>query len=384
MIKCPACESLETKTEIFIENYPISIFPHSNEEAMRMPVHSILVYRCNNCKHNFLENKSHLDYIYNNAYINYPHQHSSETFSYREEFADFFVNFKQIEIEELLEIGSNSFNNLLEFSGIAGGVTGISLEATPKQSQNIELIQGSFDSLNFDKKFTIILSRFVLEHIYDLKSHLNKVFDILNISGYFIVQVPNPSKMLSNNVFNVLAHEHLHYFTECSLRTLFAQNGFEIIELLNGNSFLVCAKKSEQLENSSIAKINSTDINSVLFDQDVFKNLGEYIQSEIYSSRKVVIYGAGLNLIGLFLVNPALRVNPNIQIVDDNYLIIGKFMPNSSIEIIRLDQTQINKNSIIIILANSTYQDLIVDRIKKLGLHNKVFNANLVELNLHN
>jgi hypothetical protein len=291
---------------------------------------------------------------------------------------------KQIEIEELLEIGSNSFNNLLEFSGIAGGVTGISLEATPKQSQNIELIQGSFDSLNFDKKFTIILSRFVLEHIYDLKSHLNKVFDILNISGYFIVQVPNPSKMLSNNVFNVLAHEHLHYFTECSLRTLFAQNGFEIIELLNGNSFLVCAKKSEQLDNSSIAKINSTDINSVLFDQDVFKNLGEYIQSEIYSSRKVVIYGAGLNLIGLFLVNPALRVNPNIQIVDDNYLIIGKFMPNSSIEIIRLDQTQINNNSIIIILANSTYQDLIVDRIKKLGLHNKVFNANLVELNLHN
>jgi hypothetical protein len=384
MIKCPACESIETKTEFLIENYPISIFPHSDEEAMRLPVDNILVYECNDCKHNFLKNKSHLNYIYEKAYINYPHQHNSETFSYREEFADFFVNFKQMEIEELLEIGSNNFNNLLEFARIARRVTGISLEATPKQSQNIEFIQGSFDSYNFDKKFTIILSKFVLEHIYDLKSHLNKVFEILNIPGYFIVQVPNPGKMLSNNVFNMLAHEHLHYFTECSLRQLFAQNGFEVIDLQNGNSFLVCAKKSEQVCDSSIAKIKSTDMNSVLFNQDVFKNLGEYIQSEIYSNRKVIIYGAGLNLIGLFLVNPALRVSPNVQIVDDNYLINGKFMPNSNIKIMRLDQTQINNNSVIIILANSAYQDLIVSQIKKLGLHNKVINSKLVEINVHN
>ena len=377
MNKCPTCQSLKIKIDLSIENYPLSIFPQVPEESMRSPKDRIFLFKCSECGHNFLQSKKHLDYIYDYAYKNYPHQSNSETFSYRKEFSKFFSEFKGLNDVDLLEIGTNNYINLLNFVEIARSITGISLEASPQQYENMKLIQGSFETFNFDKKYKVILSRFVLEHIYDLVDHLNKVHNILSADGYFFIQVPNPSKMRDSNVFNVLAHEHLHYFTENSLRILFSQNGFEILKLLNGNSFLICAKKSEQ--NKQLIEVQNSNIGVryPLFDVQRLEIIGNFIVAEIQNGQKPVLYGAGLNLIGLFLVLPGLSANQNLIVVDDNRLVIGKCMPNSNIRIMRLDQIQIDGSSCIIILANRTYQPLIIKRIQKLGLRNKVFDSNL-------
>jgi hypothetical protein len=224
----------------------------------------------------------------------------------------------------------------------------------------------------------------VLEHVIDLRSHLAKAYDILNISGYLLVQVPNPDKMFANNLFNVLAHEHLHYFTDNSLKTLFSLNGFEIIEFLNGNSLLIFAKKSAPTENNSVKKKPKISSIQTLLNIDKFKTIGNFINSELNSDRKVIVYGAGLNLIGLFWANPLLRTNRNLLIVDDNVLIIGKCMPHSNIVIQQLDRIQIDKNSTIVVLANSAYQSLILEKLNKIGLRNRLFDANLVELDFLN
>jgi hypothetical protein len=384
MNKCPACQSLKIKIDLSIDNYPLSIFPQVSEEAIRLPKDKILLFKCNDCGHNFLQNKEHLDYIYDYAYKNYPHQYNSETFSYREEFFKFFSQFKDFKNVDLLEIGSNNYNNLLNFVEIARSITGISLEASPQQYENMELIQGSFETFNFDKKYTIILSRFVLEHIYDLVDHLNRVHKILSIDGYLFIQVPNPSKMRDSNVFNVLAHEHLHYFTENSLRFLFSQNGFEILKFMNGNSFLICAKRSERTKKLIEFQNSNIDFNYPLFDVQRFEIIGNFLVAEIENGRKPILYGAGLNLIGLFLVRPGLGVNQNLLIVDDNRLVIGKCMPNSNIRIMKLDQIQIDDSSCIVLLANRTYQRLIIERIQELGLRNRVFDSNLSVLAVDN
>jgi hypothetical protein len=384
MNNCPVCESLETMIVIDVEHYPISIFPHKLEESMHLPTDRILVYVCKNCGHRYLNGSVHLDYIYKIAYNNYPHQYGSETFSYREEFSRFFSGLGDLNVRDLLEIGSNNFSNLSEFTNIADNVTGISLEAHSKQYGNVNLIQGSFDTFDFDVNYSIIISRFVLEHVIDLRSHLAKAYDILNISGYLLVQVPNPDKMFANNLFNVLAHEHLHYFTENSLKTLFSLNGFEIIEFLNSDSLLIFAKKSARTENKFVNKNLQISSTQTLLDIDKFKTIGNFINSEFNSNRKVIVYGAGLNLIGLFWANPLLSTNRKLLIVDDNVLIIGKCMPNSNIVIQLLDKIQIDKNSTIVILANTAYQSLILEKLNKIGLRGRLFNANLVELNFFN
>lgn len=384
MNKCPACQSLKIEISLLIDNYPLSIFPHVSEEAVRLPKDKILLFRCNDCGHNFLQSKEHLDYIYDYAYKNYPHQYNSETFSYRGEFSKFFSQFKELKNIDLLEIGSNDYNNLLNFVEIARSITGISLEASPQQYNNMELIQGSFETFNFDKNYTIILSRFVLEHIYDLVDHLNRVHKILTIDGYFFIQVPNPSKMRIGNVFNVLAHEHLHYFTENSLRFLLSQNGFEILKFMNGYSFLICAKKSERTKKLIELQNSNIDIDYPLFDVQRFEIIGNFLAAEIENGRKPIVYGAGLNLIGLFLVRPDLGVNQDLLIVDDNQIIIGKCMPNSNIRIMKLEQVQIDDSSCIILLANTTYQRLIIERIQELGLQNRVFDSNLSVLAVGN
>ena len=384
MNNCPVCESLETMIDIAVEHYPISIFPHKLEESMHLPTDRILVYVCKSCGHRYQNGSVHLDYIYKNAYNNYPHQYGSETFSYREEFSRFLSDLGDLNEIDLLEIGSNNFSSLSEFTKIADNITGISLEAHSKQSGNVNLIQGSFDIFHFDRNYSIIISRFVLEHVIDLRSHLAKAYDILNISGYLLVQVPNPDKMFANNLFNVLAHEHLHYFTENSLKTLFSLNGFEVIEFLNGDSLLIFAKKSALTENNSVEKNLKISSIQTLFNIDKFKTIGNFINSELNINRKVIVYGAGLNLIGLFWANPLLSTNRNLLIVDDNILIIGKCMPNSNIVIQQLDKIQLDKNSTIVVLANTAYQSLILEKVNKIGVRNQLFDANLVELNFLN
>ena len=121
-----------------------------------------------------------------------------------------------------------------------------------------------------------------------------------------------------------------------------------------------------------------------MLDIDKFKTIGNFINSEFNSNRKVIVYGAGLNLIGLFWANPLLSTNRKLLIVDDNVLIIGKCMPNSNIVIQLLDKIQIDKNSTIVILANTAYQSLILEKLNKIGLRGRLFNANLVELNFFN
>ena len=384
MNNCPVCESLETMIDIVVEHYPISIFPHKLEESMHLATDRITVHVCKNCGHRYLNGSAHLDYIYKNAYNNYPHQYGSETFSYREEFSRFLSDLGDLNGRDLLEIGSNNFSNLSEFTKISDNVTGISLESHAQQYGNVNLIQGSFDTFDFDRNYSMIISRFVLEHVINLRSHLAKAYEILNISGHLLVQVPNPDKMFANNVFNVLAHEHLHYFTENSLKTLFSLNGFEIIEFLNGDSLLIFAKKSGLTENKSVKKNPKISSIQTLFNTDKFKTIGNFINSELNSNRKVIVYGAGLNLIGMFLANPLLSTNRNLLIVDDNDLIIGKSMPNSNIVIQQLDKIQIDKNSIIVLIANTAYQSLILEKLNKIGLKNRLFNVNLVELNFLN
>ena len=48
------------------------------------------------------------------------------------------------------------------------------------------------------------------------------------------------------------------------------------------------------------------------------------------------------------------------------------------------NKIQIDKNSTIVILANTAYQSLILEKLNKIGLRGRLFNANLVELNFFN
>ena len=378
--KCPTCKSKKTNLNIEIENYPLSIFPHKAEDAMNLQTARIEVHRCNNCGHYFSENHVNLDYVYEYAYKNYPHQYKSETFLYRNEFLKFFRNLGPINIKYLLEIGSNNFDDLSEFLEIADTVIGISLDATPRRSKNIELIRSSFDTFNFTSKFSIIVSRFVLEHIYDLEQHMAKVYEIIDDLGHFFVQIPNPNKMEFNNIFNVLAHEHFHYFTENSLRELFSQNGFEIVRLYDGNSFIIEAKKIKLDNHHFTDMVTNLNLKTCLFNVEKFKVIGGFLQSEINSGRSAILYGAGLNIIGLFVVCPKLRTNVSLQIVDDNHIVNGKYMPGSNIVISNLKDTKIDDSSVIIILANNIYQNQIIGKIKEMGLCNRVYDVELTQL----
>ena len=80
---------------------------------------------------------------------------------------------------------------------------------------NTKLIGGSFDTL---------LSTQVLEHIYDTKSYLAECYRLLQMGGVAIFTVPQS--------YECHAKPYDYYrFTEFSLKKLFEEQGFEIVEL---------------------------------------------------------------------------------------------------------------------------------------------------------
>ena len=68
----------------------------------------------------------------------------------------------------------------------------------------------------------------VMEHVTQISSVLNGVFDVLSEDGVGIIEVPATEAAIEQQRFGDFMPDHLNYFTEVSLRTAFEWNGFAV------------------------------------------------------------------------------------------------------------------------------------------------------------
>lgn len=107
---------------------------------------------------------------------------------------------------------------------------GVDLEATAASSYadltRADLFTDICDTNLKDEAFDTLLSTQVLEHIYDTKKYLSECYRLLTMGGVAIFTVPQ--------TYECHAKPYDYYrFTEFSLRKLFEEKGFEIIELFS-------------------------------------------------------------------------------------------------------------------------------------------------------
>ncbi|CAM8630387.1 C-methyltransferase [Burkholderiales bacterium] len=104
-----------------------------------------------------------------------------------------------------------------------------------------------FDAMSYSLQTPVrpdvLIVRHLLEHAYDLRSFVLRLRSLVLPSGIMVIEVPDCSKAFSSGDCTLLWEEHVSYFTENSLKRVFAGLDFSISE---------CIRYRYQLEDSLV------------------------------------------------------------------------------------------------------------------------------------
>lgn len=158
----------------------------------------------------------------------------------------------------VLDIGCGNGQLLFNLKSMFGKLCGIEFSknraahaADNLKGYDSEIICDDFLLHNFNRKFNILVSADVVEHVPDVFGFFKKANELLNIGGYFVLNTPNvmylryrmqfvfgrfPSTALKDEGMSVRAEGemydagHLHYFNYSVLRKMARKFGFEVIQ----------------------------------------------------------------------------------------------------------------------------------------------------------
>ena len=152
--------------------------------------------------------------------------------------------------KSILDIGcgNGSFLKYLlkDFKDI--DLVGIDLSKAANFEEKINYIVGDFLTKNFNRKFDVLVSLAVIEHLDDINGFVKKCYEILNKNGIAYVMTLNESSILYqlSNILRKIGFpsffirlydgHHLNHFSQKSLLELLTKdNLFKIVKVRNHN-----------------------------------------------------------------------------------------------------------------------------------------------------
>jgi len=173
-------------------------------------------------------------------------------------------------------------------------------------------------------KFDVVTSFFAFEHAPDPLKELRNINSLLKDDGYFYCIVPN----VYENTGDFIVADHVHHYSDVSLRYLLAKAGFETIEIDASSHFGAYIALGKKISQTSLElQIDSEDLASVAKAAMETANYWNALQNKIcqfeesVNGQKAAIYGAGVY--GSFIAT-CLKNLEDIQcFIDQNPLLYG-------------------------------------------------------------
>lgn len=136
----------------------------------------------------------------------------------------------------ILDFGCGS-GEFVELSGHAGFNAmgfepGVGYATYAKEERQLDVICGNWQDISIDRKFDVITSFHVFEHLVDPMGAFQKVQSWLNPGGMIYLETPNIKNALHKG-FGCLHFAHTLGFTKASLERLGAENGMGVTGIID-------------------------------------------------------------------------------------------------------------------------------------------------------
>jgi 2-polyprenyl-3-methyl-5-hydroxy-6-metoxy-1,4-benzoquinol methylase len=359
LFNSPASNSFLTAEEL---NEPESFYP-------------LKVFTCHNCFLVQVDEYKKSDSIFDSNYV-YFSSYSRSWLEHASRYVDMVTSrFELGKQSRVVEIASNDGYLLQYFVQKKIPVLGIeptSNTAEVAKTKGVESIIDFFgvrlakELSEKNVKADLLLGNNVLAHVPDIVDFTKGLKILLNKEGVVTMEFPHLVKLIENNQFDTIYHEHFSYLSFTTVKKIFEAAELEMFDVeeipTHGGSLRIYAKHRED-----VSKQISTRVNQLLdrerekgifnihyysgFQQQALKiklSVIDFLITQKKAGKKIAAYGAAakgntlLNYCGIKadLVDFVVDANPHKQ---------GKYLPGSHVPVVNEEYLKASKPDYVMI-----------------------------------
>jgi hypothetical protein len=309
--------------------------------------------------------------------------------------ADMVDRFSIDATSQVIEVAAND-GYLLQFVKSRGisclGIEPTTSTAAAARKKGIEIVEDFFgvrlaqDLVNRGKSADLMAANNVLAHVPDINDFSSGFALLLKPTGVATFEFPHLMRLILENQFDTIYHEHFSYLSLTSVRRIFEQNGLSIFDVeelpTHGGSLRVFAQRMD-----SLTKIVSNRVTELLDRERAvgmttpefyagFQAKADRVKNEFVaflvearrSGKRVAAYGAAAK--GNTLLNYA-GVHSDLlsYVVDRNPAKQGKRLPGSGIPIVAESRLRDERPDYVVILPWNLREEVVeqLDYIREWG-----------------
>lgn len=251
------------------------------------------------------------------------------------------------------------------------GIEPTSVAADISRSKGIETIVEFFteelaERLVLERgNYDLVIANNVLAHVPDINDFVKGIAKVLTHNGIAVFEFPCLKKLIENNQFDTIYHEHYSYLSLTSAKYLMEKNGLDIFDIMDlrthGGSLRIFCKLKECRKHEIHRQVMLRyDEESDLRTERYYKTFGERARSTKYEfisyllklkRENISVCGYGAAAKGNTLLNFAgIKSDLLPFIVDKNPEKEGMLTPGSHIPIVSIEYLEEKKPKVIVIL----------------------------------
>ena len=226
------------------------------------------------------------------------------------------------------------------------------------------------------KSADLMVANNVLAHVPDINDFVQAFSILLKEDGVATFEFPHLLKMISENQFDTIYHEHFSYLSFTTVCEIFSKNGLEVFDVeeigTHGGSLRVYSQKAgvgKQLVSSAVGSLLETEKNVGMKSKEFYEQFSEaadlaklkllsFLCKAKTEKKVVVAYGAAAK--GNTMLNFAgVRSDLVSYVVDRNPSKQGKWLPGSRIPILDEGQLRKSKPDYILILPWNLQKEIV-------------------------
>ncbi len=310
---CRSCSSIQLRPIISLNKLYLSDFVEDDKKPSRHPLSLIL---CKNCYLLQLGHTTPSSELYTEHY-GYKSNINQTMQDELKEIVEKTMRKLNKKTRNLLaiDIGSND-GTLLKF--YPKNVKKVGVEPVKKlaseSKQHADIVINDFFSYESvikaigKRRANLITAISCFYDIEDPNKFVSDITKLLDKDGIFVIQQNYLVKMLTQNAFDNIVHEHLEYYSLISLQNLLQRHGMEVFDLelreLNGGSFRTYIGFANKrpisvsvFEQTQLEKLINLQRYKIYKDfakriKENKKTVQSFIKTEVQKGKKIYVYGA--------------------------------------------------------------------------------------------